>query len=33
MKDPRIQPEAMNAAMPFDTKRMAMGGFAELVGW
>jgi uncharacterized protein YbaA (DUF1428 family) len=33
MKDPRMQSEAMKAAMPFDMKRMAMGGFAELVGW
>ncbi len=33
MKDPRMQGDAMQGAMPFDMKRFAVGGFAELVGW
>ena len=32
MKDPRMA-VAMNAAMPFDPKRFAMGGFEVLVSW
>ncbi len=33
MKDPAMQDPAMLASVPFDPKRFAMGGFAELVGW
>jgi uncharacterized protein YbaA (DUF1428 family) len=32
MKDPRMD-AAMIAAMPFDPRRAAWGGFAEIVGW
>ena len=32
MKDPRMA-AAMKAAMPFDAKRCAMGGFEVLVAW
>ena len=32
MKDPRLD-AIMKGEMPFDTKRLAMGGFKELVGW
>ena len=32
MKDPRMA-VAMNAAMPFDMKRFAMGGFEVMVSW
>jgi len=32
MKDPRLA-AAMEGLMPFDPKRMAMGGFRELIGW
>jgi uncharacterized protein YbaA (DUF1428 family) len=31
MKDPRIQPMMDPKAMPFDMKRMAMGGFEVIV--
>jgi uncharacterized protein YbaA (DUF1428 family) len=30
MKDPRM---TEMTTMPFDVKRMAMGGFEELLGW
>jgi uncharacterized protein YbaA (DUF1428 family) len=33
MKDPRMNDPAMKDSMPFDPKRMAMGGFDVLVGW
>lgn len=33
MKDPGMQDPAMMAAMPFDVKRMAYGGFEVLVSW
>ena len=33
MNDPRLNDPAMMGAMAFDTRRFAMGGFAELVGW
>jgi uncharacterized protein YbaA (DUF1428 family) len=33
MKDPRMSDPAMMAAMPFDPKRFAMGGFEVLVAW
>jgi alkaline phosphatase len=33
MKDPRMSPEQMKDAMPFDMKRMAYGGFKALVSW
>jgi uncharacterized protein YbaA (DUF1428 family) len=33
MKDPRMQDPVMMGAMPFDPKRMAMGGFEVLVSW
>jgi len=33
MKDPRMGDPAMIAAMPFDPKRFAMGGFDVLLGW
>jgi uncharacterized protein YbaA (DUF1428 family) len=33
MKDPRMQDPVMQGAMPFDVKRMAMGGFDVLVAW
>jgi uncharacterized protein YbaA (DUF1428 family) len=33
MKDPRMQDPAVMAVMPFDPKRMAMGGFEVLVAW
>lgn len=33
MKDPRLNDPAMMGAMAFDTRRFAVGGFAELVGW
>jgi uncharacterized protein YbaA (DUF1428 family) len=31
MKDPRMSPEQMKDAMPFDMKRMAYGGFKVVV--
>jgi uncharacterized protein YbaA (DUF1428 family) len=33
MKDPRMSDPAMMAAMPFDHKRFAMGGFDVLISW
>lgn len=33
MKDPRMHGAVMQGGMPFDVGRMAVGGFAELVGW
>jgi uncharacterized protein YbaA (DUF1428 family) len=33
MKDPRMNDPAMKDAMPFDPKRLAMGGFQVLVKW
>jgi len=33
MQDPAMQDPAMMGAMPFDTKRFAVAGFEELVGW
>jgi len=33
MKDPRMSDPAMQGEMPFDVKRMAMGGFEVLVSW
>jgi uncharacterized protein YbaA (DUF1428 family) len=33
MKDPRMNDPAMQGPMPFDVKRMAMGGFEVLVSW
>ncbi len=33
MKDPSMNDAAMQGAMPFDVKRMAMGGFEVLVSW
>ena len=33
MKDPRMSDPAAMGPMPFDTRRMAMGGFKELIGW
>jgi uncharacterized protein YbaA (DUF1428 family) len=33
MKDPRMQGPAMQGAMPFEPKRMAVGGFDVLVAW
>lgn len=33
MKDPRLNDPALMGAMAFDTRRFAMGGFSELVGW
>jgi uncharacterized protein YbaA (DUF1428 family) len=33
MKDPRMDPAAMTAAMAFDPRRFAMGGFDVLVSW
>jgi len=32
-KDPRMNDPALMKAMPFDMKRMAMGGFDVLVAW
>jgi uncharacterized protein YbaA (DUF1428 family) len=33
MKDPRMESPVMKAAMAFDLKRFAMGGFEVLVSW
>jgi uncharacterized protein YbaA (DUF1428 family) len=33
MKDPRMNSAALQGPIPFDAKRMAMGGFKQLVGW
>jgi uncharacterized protein YbaA (DUF1428 family) len=33
MKDPRMSGPEMRGPMPFDVKRMAMGGFEVLVSW
>jgi len=33
MKDPRMSAEAWQGPMPFDPKRFATAGFAEIVGW
>lgn len=33
MKDPRMTGPEMQGPMPFDPKRMAMGGFEVLVSW
>ena len=33
MKDPRMRGPIMTAPMPFDVKRVAMGGFHVLVSW
>lgn len=33
MKDPRMNDPEMMRNPPFDMKRFAMGGFAEVVGW
>jgi uncharacterized protein YbaA (DUF1428 family) len=33
MKDPRMNDAAMMGSMPFDPRRLAVGGFEVLVGW
>ena len=33
MKDPRMSEATMEGKMPFDPKRMAMGGFEVVVAW
>ena len=33
MKDPRMSEATMKGKMPFDPKRMAVGGFEVLVEW
>jgi len=33
MKDPRMNAPAMKEPMPFDVKRIAVGGFEVLVSW